>query len=35
MREYLAGEINTMAFVNSIEDIRVRGLIGQVSRPER
>lgn len=35
MREYLGGKINTMVFANRVEDIRLRGLIGQVSRPER
>jgi len=35
MLEYLAGQIGTMEFATRVEAIRLRGSIGQVSRPER
>jgi hypothetical protein len=35
MLEYLAGQIGTMEFATRAEAIRLRGSIGQVSRPER
>jgi hypothetical protein len=35
MLEYLAGQIGTMEFATRVEAIRLRGSIGQASRPER
>jgi len=35
MLEYLAGQIGTMEFATRAEAIRLRGSIGEASRPER